>query len=251
MLRLDNLNIWHSVDDKRVPIANALSFDVEPGTVLGIVGPNGSGKTTLLRAVAGLHLNRSGSIEFEGKTMSDVTLAYLPQNYRQAFFPWATLLQNLALNMEDGRQCRAKLVAASELLGLDIDLNLKPHQASGGMLQQVNLAWAVARKSPLILADEPFAALDISSASKLRNRFREHVQNNRSVAVLVLHDPVEIMELCDKVLIVPDRPFTTALGQPDFHQAEVLDRSKARGRATLTEREKVSFVDAMKLMLNA
>lgn len=251
-LQVSNYRLWHGSGGPVV--ADGLDFAVSRGSILGLVGPNGSGKTTLLRALAGLHEGGSGSITFAGQLLKSRDITYLSQNYRSAFLPWASLRTHLALNIE-GRGLgiwsrHSQIDAAVAEMDVEVDLSLQPDRASGGMLQQVNLVLAAARNTPVIFADEPFSALDIAVASRLRMNFRKWIVDGGRTGVVVLHDPVEIMELCDRVLLIPDKPFTTAKDKSKLHYAEIIER-KLAGSGALSVSAEGSFVAAMKRAIDA
>jgi len=251
-LRVSDYRVWH--ESGGLPIADGVDFTASKGSILGLVGPNGSGKTTLLRALAGLHKGASGSVRLAEHPLRGKDITFLSQNYRSTFLPWASLRKHLALNIEGrglGLWSRGSQIdAAVATMEVEVDLSLRPDRASGGMLQQVNLVLAAARKSPVIFADEPFSALDITVASRLRRNFRKWIIDGERIGVVVLHDPVEILELCDRVLLIPDKPFATSNAPSNCHLAEIIERN-VDGAGHLSGSADGSFVAAMKRAIDA
>ncbi len=247
---LEVIDLGATYADPPVTVFRDVSLCVSPGQVLGVFGPNGCGKTTLLRAIAGLHAATSGTTRLPRGP--DTRVAFVPQGYRQSFFGWASLELNLVMTAPAGlsgyRATAATMRRICAELGLDLDLSLRPGQCSGGMLQQAALVRALGSEPDLLLADEPFSALDVEIAGSLRRSFRAHVAESGTIALLVLHDLASIVELCDRVLVIPDKPYTTvsagAHAEAVLLDNRLLDRRAAEGAA-----EDVSFVDLMKRVL--
>jgi len=227
-----------------IEVFRDVSFRVEPGTCLGIIGPNGCGKSTLLDTLAGIRPPDSGRV-----VRSD-RLAYVPQNYRQSFVRWASLETSLLLTaprpVADREAHRRTLSAAATELGIDVDLRLRPAACSGGMLQQAALLRALWRPAPVVLMDEPLSALDVEVSRRLRPKIRRLIAERRACAVVVLHHPDEVLDLCDRVLVVPDRPFSTE-ARPDVGRAEL--HHLAAGGARPVEVGTASFAAAVRLQL--
>ena len=192
-------------------------FSVEPGEVLGVIGPNGSGKTTLLRALAGLTPIDAGKITLGDTVLDgcdpDVFVApehrpvgYVFQNYR--LFAHLSVRDNVAFapRCHGVRKRPAGLVADAWLdrLGLAALAGRKPSELSGGQAQRVALARALAADPGLLLLDEPLAALDAQTKLEIRGELRRHLADFPGVAVLVTHDPLEAMVLTDRLIVVED-----------------------------------------------
>ena len=214
------------LDGEERVVFSEVSFEARPGEVLGIVGPNGCGKSTLLRVLAGLHRPSTGTLA--GPTFPEraTRLAIVPQAFRASFFPWATLRGNLALARPRGHGTAREHAAGVERLAREhapgLDLSLRPSSASDGMLQQAAILRALAAGPDVLLADEPFAALDVGAARRLRRALRARVVEDGLVAVVVLHDLPGVVELCDRVLSITDRPY--ACVEREGHTlAELLD----------------------------
>ena len=179
-----------------------ISFDVDKGEFVCLVGASGCGKTTLLNLIAGLDKPGAGEIGVEGSP------ALLFQE--AALFPWLTAEKNidLALRLRNvSKKVRAARV--NELLHtvrLDGFGDRRPHELSGGMRQRVALARALAQETEVMLMDEPFGALDAITRDLLHDEI-ERVWTETGITVLfVTHNVREAVRLGDRVLVLSSRP---------------------------------------------
>lgn len=227
-----------------------VALEVEAGEVLGLFGPNGCGKSTLLRVLSGLKKPTQGQVQHQG-WKARVRHGLIRQNYRADFFQWLSLLNNIVLALPSPIQQYSEHVRevrelAAEL-NVDVDLCKKPRECSGGQLQQAAILRAFAVKPDVVVADEPFSALDFSVARKLRHAFVEKVHSARLIALVVLHRVDEIVEVCDRAVAIPRRPFTMNENLKGFAHAQVM-RNHSSFRAGT--REEGSFVDLLKEVLD-
>ncbi len=197
-------------------ICSGLDMQIQPETIVGIVGPSGVGKTTLLSLQAGLISTNEGSVRIANQdpvqARKSGLIAYAPQ--RGALCTWLTALENIELSMKLCRRIGDVKQIALEMLqafGLGDDVNKHPQELSGGMQQRVILAMALGANRPLVLLDEPFVALD----SHTRHVIHEYLLNewqglsSRPTIVMVSHDLNEAVYLCDQILVVAERPVTS------------------------------------------
>jgi NitT/TauT family transport system ATP-binding protein len=187
-----------------------LSFRLSKGEFLVLVGPSGCGKTTLLRCVAGL-LDIDSGERIVATGMRDGipnSLSIVFQEYTRSLFPWLTVEKNVAFGLDDvPRRMRADRVAeALNLVGLDQFARHYPWQLSGGMQQRVAIARAVARRSALLLMDEPFASIDAQMRTSLEDMIASLSAQLGFSVVFVTHDIDEAILLADRVLVLSNRP---------------------------------------------
>ncbi|MGC4949395.1 ABC transporter permease [Streptomyces sp. DT224] len=188
-----------------------LTLDAEAGTTIAVVGPNGAGKTTLLRALLGLTPRGHARILLGG---TDVTalpahrrgIAWVPQD--GALFPHLSTLANTAYGLRARGVPRAEARRTAQewldRLGVGHLAARRPAQVSGGQAQRVALARALAARPRLLLLDEPLAALDQTTRSRVRHTLRRHLDGFGGVCLIVTHDPVEAVALADRVLVLED-----------------------------------------------
>ncbi len=208
-LHVSKLTASHQNNADEKLIFKDLSFGVQPGEIVGIFGPNGSGKSTLLRTLAGFHQADAGSVQFPEVGIHQTELSYVSQNYRESFFNWASLRGNIKLVMNNEQDADNVIDETLKAIGLDLDLSLKPKQCSGGMLQQAAILRAFCKNPSVFLADEPFSALDVDVVRKVRQAFSNFVRSNNIAAVLVLHNLEDMLEVCDRLIVVNGTPFST------------------------------------------
>ncbi len=195
----------------KVLALDRVSFDVDNGEYLCILGPTGSGKTTLLRLTAGLLKPDQGTVYFDEKPVNnleaqDRNAAYVPQQY--ALFPHLTVIENVAFGPLARRKSeRDAMEIASktlELVRLAWRANSYPSELSGGMQQRVTLARGLASGAGLLLLDEPLGALDARLRLDLRHKLRQLVKQAGLTAIHVTHDRDEAMSVADRIMILRD-----------------------------------------------
>lgn len=203
-IRVENLhkryNQFTAVDD--------VSFSVNDGEFVTLLGPSGSGKSTVLRSIAGLEIPSSGRIEINGDDVTSIPVqerkvGFVFQHY--ALFSHMTVLENIAFGLKvrgikrREREERAfELTKLFELEGFEKRL---PSQLSGGQRQRVALARALAPEPKLLLLDEPFGALDARLRKELRSWIRNLHNRIQLTTLMVTHDQEEALELSDRILI--------------------------------------------------
>lgn len=186
-----------------------VTFDVNDGEFVSLLGPSGSGKSTLLRCIAGLEDPTSGRVSIEGEDVTHVPVqdrkvGFVFQHF--ALFRHMSVLENVAFGLRVrgvGKEAREK--RAREFLvrfGLEGFERRRPHQLSGGQRQRVALARALAPEPSLLLLDEPFGALDTRLRKELRIWLRELHLEHRLTTLLVTHDQEEAMEVSDRVIVM-------------------------------------------------
>ena len=186
---------------------------VAAGEIVTVLGPSGSGKTTLLRLVGGLVAPSGGTVVVDGMSPAQARAAkrigFVPQ--RPALLPWRTVAANAALLLEVGRAGRHVRSAASPrellgLVGLDEFLDAYPDELSGGMQQRVSLARALALGAPLLLMDEPFAALDEITRTDMRHLVTQVCEPLQTTVLFVTHSIAEAVFISDRVVVLSSRP---------------------------------------------
>lgn len=181
------------------------------GEVLAVLGPNGSGKSTLLGAIAGHLPTVGGSITLNSRALNAASperrrIGLLGQ--RAMLFPHLTALENIAFGPRAQGVSRAEARdAAHEWLaevGLTEFALRRPAQLSGGQQQRVALARALAAKPDALLLDEPFAALDVQTATQARRLIREQRDRIGIPIVLVTHDAMDAVVLASRIVVLND-----------------------------------------------
>jgi sulfate transport system ATP-binding protein len=191
-----------------VTAVNTVTFSVNPGELMALLGPSGGGKTTVLRMIAGLEVPTEGDIFINGQRVNDVpvqkrNIGFVFQSY--ALFRNMTVFGNIAFGLKIKKWRRADIEArVAELLKLFGLAGLEmryPHQLSGGQRQRVAIARALAPKPSLLLLDEPFGAVD----AKIRQELREWLVTLHSelnvTTIFVTHDQEEAMEVSNRIVI--------------------------------------------------
>lgn len=185
-----------------LPVLHNVSFTIEPGTIVAILGKSGSGKTTLLDIVAGLEEQTSGSIAHTGG------VSYTPQ--RDLLLPWRNSLKNIVLPLELQKSITntdtERINALVEEFELQDISNAYPHELSGGMKQKVSLVRSLIQNKPLYLFDESLSAIDFDSRLKLVTKIRSHIVNSGKMGLFVTHNIEEAISIADTVIVLGGRP---------------------------------------------
>ncbi|PAD77624.1 sulfate/molybdate ABC transporter ATP-binding protein [Paenibacillus campinasensis] len=186
-----------------------VSFEIEKGHLIGLLGPSGGGKTSILRMLAGLETPDSGEIRFHGKVVNDIPpqergIGFVFQSY--ALFKHMTVFDNIAFGLKVKKATKAKIkdrvMELVELTGLSGFEHRYPHQLSGGQRQRVAFARALAPEPQLLLLDEPFAAIDAKIRQELRSWLRELIERVGITSIFVTHDQDEAIEVADEIMII-------------------------------------------------
>ena len=176
-------------------VLNNLDLDIAPGEFVALLGRSGSGKSTFLRALADIDTEVSGS----GMVVVPERLAVVFQDAR--LLPWARVLDNVVLGL-DGGDAKARGRAALGEVQLAGRERAWPGELSGGEQQRVALARALVRQPQLLLADEPFGALDALTRLKMHALLRRLCAAHQPAVLLVTHDVDEAIALADRVLVL-------------------------------------------------
>ncbi|MFD4639120.1 ABC transporter ATP-binding protein [Lentzea sp. NPDC058436] len=192
-------------------VLDDLDLTIAPGEFVALLGRSGSGKSTLLKAIAGLDHDVTGSGELE--VPNEVAVAF--QDSR--LLPWLRVLDNVELGVKPG-----KGKAALEEVGLQGRERAWPAELSGGEQQRVALARCLVREPRLLLADEPFGALDALTRIKMHDLLRELCAKHRPAVLLVTHDVDEALELADRVVVLQEGRIGLDLPAHDADRTHLL-----------------------------
>ncbi len=182
---------------------------IEDGEFVVFVGPSGCGKSTLLRLIAGLEDTSGGTIEIDGRDVTNEApakrkLAMVFQSY--ALYPHMTVAKNIAFPLkmagEDQATIDRKVKAAAATLNLTNYLERRPGQLSGGQRQRVAIGRAIVRQPSAFLFDEPLSNLDAALRGTMRLEITELHQQLKTTMIYVTHDQVEAMTMADKIVVL-------------------------------------------------
>lgn len=207
-------------------VLDHIDVDIAAGEFVALLGRSGSGKSTLLRALAGLDRGAEGSIDVPAER----SVAF--QDSR--LLPWQRVLENVTLGLRgDDPAGRAREALAE--VGLAGREQSWPKELSGGEQQRVSLARALVREPTLLLADEPFGALDALTKSKMHGLLHTLLERHRPAVLLVTHDIDEALLLADRIIVLDEGRISTDLRVPAAHPRTVSDSELAELRISLLE----------------
>lgn len=186
-----------------------VSLDVREREIVALLGGSGCGKSSLLRLLARLAEPQEGEVRFLGQVLTAPHPEAALLFQQPGLLPWLDVRRNVGFGLDFERQPRVarelrhqRVQAALDAVGLGDQGGLLPSQLSGGMAQRVALARALARQPRLLLADEPFSALDAITRAQMQSLLVELVHRWGAAALLVTHDIDEAILVADRVLLM-------------------------------------------------
>lgn len=225
---------------------NGVSFSVQDGEFLGIMGPSGSGKSTLLNVISTIDSPTSGIISLRGKSFLNLNedelsvfrrkqLGFIFQDYN--LLDTLTLKENiilpLSLSKMDVASMEVKLKKISSILSIENILEKYPYEVSGGQKQRAAAARAIITEPEIVFADEPTGALDSKSSTELLDNLSLLNRNNKATIVMVTHDAFAA-SYCDRIIFIKDGVLHTEIektkGRKDFYN-EILSTLSVIGGA--------------------
>jgi putative ABC transport system ATP-binding protein len=245
ILETEALERLFELGDVTVPALVGVSFSVDKGQFLAIMGPSGSGKSTLLHLLGGLDRPTGGHVVIEGTDLSQLSENELTLFRRKAtgfvfqFFnllPTLNVYENVAVPfMIAGRRSKADMERIDDMLvlfGLRDMQRRQVHQLSAGEQQRVAVARAFLTDPTIVIADEPTGNLDSTNSRELLQLLWESCDNYGQTIILVTHDP-NVAVFADRLLIVQDGSlvddFTLGRREEHFDAKPILDRLEELG----------------------
>jgi len=219
---------------ENIEVLKDINLSVGKSNFFTLFGPNACGKTTLLNIIAGLTEYNSGEISIDGKTPEDAAVGYMFQNYREYLLPWRTNIGNIALPLELTRNVERignkltkkeryqKVNEFLKKLDIDIPKTTYPYQMSGGQQQLVAIATVLIVEPDVLLLDEPFAALDFETKTRMHDKILEIWRKIGTTVLFVSHEIEEAIYLADKIVLLTKRPAKII---------EIIDNSLPRPRS--------------------
>ena len=214
----------------RLEVFRGIDLTVRDREVVAIIGPSGCGKTTLLRCIDGLMPLSAGSVEIEGKPVTEPRegVAMVFQHF--GLFPWKTVYDNVGYGLKlagvSQEGIRERVPQFIKLVGLAGFEGYYPYQISGGVQQRCGLARALATEPRVLLMDEPFGAVDAQTREILQMELLRIWQERPTTMVFVTHSIEEAVLMGDRVVVLKGRPSSV-------HEVVEVDLPRPRGRATL------------------
>ena len=206
VLEIKNLKkIYHTKARETLAVEN-FSFNLKEGDFVAIVGPSGCGKSTILSVLCGLEEKSKGDIILKEGTK----IGYMLQ--QDSLFEWRTILKNCLLGLEINnnlnKDTKKHVINLLNTYGLKDFIYSYPDNLSGGMRQRVALIRTLANNPNLLLMDEPFSALDYQSRLAISDDIYNILKKEKKTMIMVTHDIAEAISMCDKVIVLSNRPAT-------------------------------------------
>ena len=222
LIELADVEKIHQTRARTIQAISGVNVRIEPGEFVSLLGPSGCGKSTLLNLIAGLDRPTAGTVRFDGKprTAPDRTVAV---NFQEpALFPWRDVRANVSIALESTKKSRAEIARsvdeAIEAVGLTQFASVYPNHLSGGMKQRVMLARSLAINAPVMLLDEPFAALDAITRESMQDLVTRLYSARRFSVVFVTHSIEEALFTSQRIIVMSARPgrvvYETRLEEP-------------------------------------
>ncbi|MBX6321370.1 MAG: ABC transporter ATP-binding protein [Rhodospirillaceae bacterium] len=185
-----------------------VSFTVDRGEILCLVGTSGCGKSTLLRMVSGLERPTSGEVRLDGTPVEGPRREVGMVFQEPRLMPWLRVAENVQFGLDGMDRARREALSAEVLnkVGLTRFARALPRELSGGMAQRVAIARALVGRPSVLLLDEPFSALDALTRMKLQDHLLEVWRYDRPTMVFVTHDIDEALVLADRILVMRGQP---------------------------------------------
>ena len=226
LLEIENLRTWFHTEDGIARAVDGVSFDVQRGEILGVVGESGCGKSVTSLSIMGLvpepgRIEEGSRIAFEGRELTSLSekemrrirgndIAMIFQEPMTSLNPvhrvGAQITESLRLHRGLSRkEARSRAVELLELVGIpapDRRVDEYPHQLSGGMRQRVMIAMALANEPDLLVADEPTTALDVTIQAQILELLLELRGRLDMGVMLITHDLGVVAEVCDRVVVM-------------------------------------------------
>jgi NitT/TauT family transport system ATP-binding protein len=210
-VEVHGLSHVYSGRDGVVPALEDIDLTVQAGRFVVIVGPSGCGKTSLLMMLAGLRTPSAGTILCDGRPIPKPDPTRVGVIFQEAsLYPWLTALENvefpLALKHAPRDERRARAESMLRLVGLEGFSGRYPHELSGGMKQRVSIARGLVQDPPVLLMDEPFAALDEQTRMTMGHELLRIWSQTSKTVVFITHSLTEAVYLADEVMVMSPRP---------------------------------------------
>lgn len=231
ILQLEHIYKDYNQEKFVVPVLKDVSFSVEEGEYVAIMGPSGSGKSTLMNIIGCLDTPTSGTyflkgVDISGRSDSEMSkirnksIGFVFQNFN--LLPKQSAVENVALPLlyagVSRKERRRRAMAALKKVGLEHRMEFKPTQLSGGQKQRVAIARAIVTRPDILLADEPTGALDTASGLQVMELFKQLNQEGMTV-VMITHDP-EVASQAHRVMTIRDGILSGGEGDELFYEGE-------------------------------
>ncbi|BCG09679.1 ABC transporter ATP-binding protein [Buttiauxella agrestis] len=236
IIQVQNVSQRFSTTSGEFLALSNVSFDIEEGETISLIGHSGCGKSTLLNLIAGITLPSEGGLLCDNREIAGPgpERAVVFQNH--SLLPWMTCFENVALAVDqvfrhtmNRAERREWIIHNLERVQMGHAINQRPGEISGGMKQRVGIARALAMKPKVLLMDEPFGALDALTRAHLQDAVMHIQQELHTTIVLITHDVDEAVLLSDRVLMMTNGPAATV------GETLLVDLPRPRHRVELAE----------------
>ncbi|MDB5929057.1 MAG: transporter family protein [Polaromonas sp.] len=222
------------------PVFDDVSFSLDKGEFVVIIGHSGCGKTTILNILAGLDSASAGHAFMDGREVAGPSLERGVVFQSHALMPWLTVRQNIAFAVKSrwpgwaAAEVKSHVEKFVDMVGLAQAIDKKPSQLSGGMKQRVGIARAFSIQPKMLLLDEPFGALDALTRGTIQDELMTIVRETQQTVFMITHDVDEAILLADRILLMSNGADTASGYQPGGIAMEVVNPlPRQRSRASL------------------
>ncbi len=209
-LRVEGLSKRYAAD--KPPVFENISFSIQRGEFICIIGHSGCGKSTILNVLAGLEDPTAGHVFMDNREVSGPSLDRGVVFQTHALMPWLSVLSNVMFAIKsrhpDWSKARIEERALHfiDMVGLKVHAMKKPSELSGGMKQRVGIARAFSIEPKMLLLDEPFGALDALTRGVIQDELLKICAETRQTVFMITHDVDEAILLADKIFLMSNGP---------------------------------------------